>query len=510
MTRSWAVSALALAVAAAPARAQSQPATPLTTQALAHAQNAAATAALTLDQAIAAAIASNARHVAAEADEAAAVARRGQARSAWYPQVSGRLVGSVLDEDPTFLFPAATITVPASTFVVPPSAVTLPENGFGPGFPAADVTLPIGGAAFPVPAQHYEVPSQNVRLADRALVTGTLHAMYALYTGGLARARLAQASAGIDAARHGRRESDAALAYDVSRAYWGVVLARRLHAVASDTRERLAVTLEMTERLYQAGSGRVKKTDYLRHKSMVDSVDAMVIDFASQERAAYDALVTLVGWRGPGPLVLATAEFPDGPPPPAVEAAASGAVAANPRIGQVDAGRLAASAGIDAARAGHRPKVGLMASVTRIGNSYEAGLVTPANRTAWSVGFGVDVPIFEGFRVTHEVAEARAAERRLAALSTALRDGVALDARQAALAIDKGVAQQAAAGRAYAAATENRELHIRAYQDELVETKDVIEAQLMEALLAGQLFKVQFELAEARAHLAMLEGRTTR
>ena len=33
---------------------------------------------------------------------------------------------------------------------------------------------------------------------------------------------------------------------------------------------------------------------------------------------------------------------------------------------------------------------------------------------------------------------------------------------------------------------ENRELNERAYQEELVETKDVIEAQLMEALLAGK------------------------
>lgn len=508
MTRPWVATLLALAASAAPALAQSPSPEPIRLQAAAHAQAAgAATTALTLDQAIAAAVATNARRAAAVAQQDVAAARRGQARSAWYPQLSARLSGTRLDQDPNFLFPASSITVPASTFVLPPSAMTLPANAFGPGFPAVDVTLPIGGAAFPVPAQRYDVPAQDVRLADRTLVTGTLQAMYALYTGGLAQARLAQASAGVEAARHEVRDTEAALAFDVTRAYWGVVLARKLRTVAGETRDRLAVTLELTERLYQAGSGRVKKTDYLRHKSMVDTVVSMVAEFETAERAALDALATLTGWNGPQPPVLASADFPGAAEAPAAEAAARAALATNPRIGQVDAGRAAASAGIDAALAGHRPKVGLFASVTRIGNSYEAGLVTPDNRTAWSVGVGVDVPIFEGFRVTHEVAEARAAERRLTALASALRDGVALEARHSAMAIEKGLAQQAAAGRAYASATENRELHIRAYQDELVETKDVIEAQLMEAILAGQLFKVQYDLIEARARLALLEGR---
>jgi outer membrane protein len=511
MTRPWVAMLLALAASATPALAQSQSPEWIRMQGVAHTQTAdAATEALTLDQAIAAAVATNARRTAAVAQHDVAAARRGQARSAWYPHLSARLSGTQLDQDPNFLFPAASITVPASTFVLPPSALTLPANAFGPGFPAQEVTLPVGGAAYPVPAQRYEVPAQDVRLADRTLLTGTLQAMYALYTGGLARARLAQASAGLEVSRHEVREADAALAFDVTRAYWGVILARKLREVAGETRDRLSVTLELTERLYQTGSGQVKKTDYLRHKSMVDSVVSMVAEFEMSERASLDALVTLTGWQGPQPPVLAASDFPTAAPAPTVEAAATAALAANPRLGQVDAGRAAASAGIDAARAGHRPRVGLFASVTRIGNSYDAGMVTPDNRTVWSLGVGVDVPIFAGFRVTHEVAEARAAERRLAALGTALRDGVALEARQAAMAVEKGLVQRAAAGRAYASATENRELHIRAYQDELVETKDVIEAQIMEAILAGQLFKVQFDLVEALARLDFLEGRAGR
>jgi hypothetical protein len=45
-----------------------------------------------------------------------------------------------------------------------------------------------------------------------------------------------------------------------------------------------------------------------------------------------------------------------------------------------------------------------------------------------------------------------------------------------------------------------------AYQQELVETKDVIEAQLMESLLKANFQKTLFDLAEAQARLQLVVG----
>jgi outer membrane protein len=47
---------------------------------------------------------------------------------------------------------------------------------------------------------------------------------------------------------------------------------------------------------------------------------------------------------------------------------------------------------------------------------------------------------------------------------------------------------------------------VRAYQEGLVETKEVIEAQLMEALMSGQYQKVLYDHVEARAKLDFLVG----
>ena len=89
-----------------------------------------------------------------------------------------------------------------------------------------------------------------------------------------------------------------------------------------------------------------------------------------------------------------------------------------------------------------------------------------------------------------------------------LRDGVALQIRSACFDLVKTQEQQKANLEASRSATENRELNMRAYQDELVETKDVIEAQLMEALFSGQYQKALYDHVEALARLDLITGST--
>jgi outer membrane protein TolC len=311
------------------------------------------------DQCIAAAIAHDGRSKAAGHGVEIADARRGQALSSRYPSLSARLTATRFDEDPNFVFPASSIDVPASSFTIPPMVMTLPANAFGPGFPPVNVPLPIPGSTLPVPAQVFHVPEQDVRLMDQTLYSGTLNAMYALYTGGLAGARIAQARAGVDVARHERRQTAAELAFDVTRAYYGVVLAHKLRAVAAETYERMKVTLDLTESLYKAGSGRVKKTDFLRHTAMVETIASMVTEFEAAERSARAALAMLIGWTGPGDPALATDDFVGTFAAPAMEAVRR---AGRESADRPDRGRLGQQAGVRPP--GWPPPGGLFANPT--------------------------------------------------------------------------------------------------------------------------------------------------
>jgi outer membrane protein TolC len=512
MRSAWSVAWAVTVMVGVQSAAAQGPAAPITAAVAALPASPAASAApvdrLTLDQCVTAALKNNGRRKAAEAVEDQASARHGRAMSSRYPSLSATLSATRFDEDPNFVFPGSTIAVPASTIQTPPMVMTLPANAFGPGFPPANVSLPVPSSTIPIPAQAFQVPEQNVKLMDKNLFTGSLNAMYALYTGGLAGARIRQARAGIDAARQERRQTEADLVFDVKRTYYGVVLARKLRATAADTLERMRATLDLTESLYKSGSGRVKKTDYLRHRAMVETIASMVTEFAAQEETARAALATLIGATDKGDPDVADEDFPAGQAPLAVDGLVREALTVNPQIGRVQAGLVATKAGIAAAQAGHLPKVGLFADLHLLGNSYDAGMVTSRNKVTWAFGVGVDVPIFQGFRVVKEVQEAKAGNRALEQQYAALRDGVSFDVRRTVIAIDKARAQLASTGLAYKSATENRELHIRAYQDELVETKDMIESQLVEAVLAGQFFKVQYDMVEARAKLDAILGAT--
>jgi outer membrane protein len=466
-----------------------------------------AAAPLDLEACLALAAKNGTRRKVADASAEIALARQGQALSSRYPEVSASLTGSRLDEDPNFVFPSSAITVPAFAMQTPAMVMTLPANAFGPGFPPVNVPLPVPGSTINVPAQVYTVPEQDVKLMDRNLLTGSFKAFYALYTGGLAGARIAQARAGVAVAREEQRKTDLEVAYDVKRAYYGVVLARQIVRVAKDALARMEGTLELTESLYKNGSGRVKKTDYLRNKAMVDTLRSMVAEAEGQERAARAGLETAVEWTGPGDLEVADKEIVvRDAAPVTVAAALEQAYASSPDIGRVQAGVKAARAGVDAAFAGHLPKVGAFANLTLLGNSYNAGMVTSRNKQMWTVGFGVEVPVFQGFRVAHEVGEARAELKKLEQQQTLLREGIALDVRRACSRLDQALAQRKATRDALDAAAENRDLNTRAYQEELVETKDVIEAQLMEALLEAQHDKVLFDCVEARATLDFVVG----
>ncbi len=68
--------------------------------------------------------------------------------------------------------------------------------------------------------------------------------------------------------------------------------------------------------------------------------------------------------------------------------------------------------------------------------------------------------------------------------------------------------QVKASQEALAAATENRELNVRACQQELVETKDVIEAQLIEFFMHDQYLRVLYDHQSNLSNLEFIVGKT--
>jgi outer membrane protein TolC len=83
-----------------------------------------------------------------------------------------------------------------------------------------------------------------------------------------------------------------------------------------------------------------------------------------------------------------------------------------------------------------------------------------------------------------------------------------LQVKQQFLSIKNASAQTTDSKEAVGYASENRKLHVRAYQDELVETKDVIESQIVEAYAQGANYRAHYALEMGLLSLEYLIGHT--
>jgi outer membrane protein TolC len=442
---------------------------------------------LSLQQCIELAVQKNLYRSASRYSVEIAEAQHQQALSGYWPQIGAKASFSIMDQDPNFIFPSQNISMPTGTALV------------------MQVATP--GGPIQLPLTQLPVPEQNVKLMDRKNFVASLNATLPLYTGGQVSAIVRQAEQGMKAAREEARRTDLQIIYDTTRYYYGAVLARELVQIGKDALTRMEVTLELTENLYTKGSGKVKKTDYLRNKTVVEWLRTAVTALGANEELARGALTNSMGMDWETPVEPAPQELPFVPASVGLKDLVSGAYSFNPDWARLEAGLAAADAKIDEAQSGHLPKVGLFGSLTRIENSYDKGIVTPDNKTSWVIGVGMELPLFNSFRTTGEVREARARLEKLKQQKLLLKEGIALQVKHIFIQLMSSQQQKVSSEAASLSSEESRSLNERAYQEELVETKDVIEAQLIESLMKAQYRKALYDHLEARASLDFVVGR---
>ena len=114
-------------------------------------------------------------------------------------------------------------------------------------------------------------------------------------TEGCAREFGEQSKAGLQVAQQESRCTDLQIIGGVKRLYYGAVMARQVHQVGKDTLARMEATLNLTETMYKEGSGKVKKTDYLGNKVMVETLRSTVALLDKNEAMAQAALAYTMG-----------------------------------------------------------------------------------------------------------------------------------------------------------------------------------------------------------------------
>ncbi len=436
-----------------------------------------------------------------------AEAQHKQALSGHWPQLKASLTAMRMDEDPTFVFPSQSLPLGEASrpFAEAIANAQLAKLGITPDSVGLDAYNNALNMATNEALNHLNaasMPEQKIKLMDRDLLTMTLSLIYPLYTGGKISALARQAKAGVEVSREEARQTDFQIIRDIKQYYYGHILAGQISRMGRAALEQFEATQTLTENLYQHGSGRVKKTDYLRTKVMTSAVRSAIEVLKSNEELSLSALANTMGLAWNTPIAVAKADIPFTPSGGNLDELVAWAHQNNPQMHSVRLGLDAREAKVSEARSGHLPMVALFGNLSRLENAYDGGMVTEENRNSWQIGVSVELPIFNGFRTSKEVQEAKLRLEKLKHQSLLLSEGVALQVKAAFLQIARSEAQVRTLKEALDAAAENRQLTVRAYAQELVETKDIIEAQLLEFVMHGQYLKA---LYDHQVNVAQLE-----
>jgi outer membrane protein len=459
-----------------------------------------------LDDCIAAAMQQNRQRPASRFAVALAEAQHRQALAGNWPQVALKAAYQRMDEAPDFLFPASQMGIPPQTTTVPAGTalITVPAGVLGPVAVQLPVTTP--AQTVTTAGQLFPIPAQDVKLADPTSFFGSVNATWLLFDGGMRRGFREQAAGQVEMMKADARRTDLEIVDAVKRYYFGTVLAHQLCTVGRDTLGRMEATLALTETMYQQGSGRVKKTDFLDNKVMVESLRAMLPLLERNEAMGRAALANTMGLPWNASIRPADAEIALPPAPPGLERLAGDVYQFNPDWARVEAALRALEGGVRTARSGHAPKVALTGELHRWANDYDAGVATRGNKQGYTVGVGLEVPLFDGFLTREKVAAARARVAQLKEQQLLLKEGLGLQLKEVFLGLAASRDAETATHAALQAAEENRALTTRAYHDELVDTEKMIRTQLMEALMAAQHYKTRYDLAAGQARLELIVG----
>jgi len=457
---------------------------------------------VTLEEAIDIALRNNNKIKTSQTDIMIADTMYNQALSANYPTLDLDITAARLDEAPTFEMRGMT-SVDNTQSIALYNSLSAAAGADG----NVNTSGAYAGIAASMPAQATLPIEMEVQMMGRDTVFSQLNMRLPIYTGGKISAIVKQASIAKDIAQQKKRRTKSEVIYDVKRYYYGVILTKQLKQLSDDTIARMGFIRDLTSELYKGGSLNVKKTDYLRSKLSVSLIESLHEEIVQKEAMSKSALLFAMGLSWKDKIDVTQSDIKTPNMDKTLESLVNNAYNYNPEFTSLKLAIDIHGAKVDEAQSEYLPNIGFVASAQNIYSDYEYGLVNDTNKNSWTIGVGVQWSLFNGMRTTNKVEQSRLEKLKLEQQELLLQDGLALQVKQAFLKINSSYKQYNILKKAHVTSQENRDLNTRAYQEDMVETKDVIESQLFESYTTAAYYRSLHDHALARASADFIVGK---
>lgn len=432
---------------------------------------------LTLDNCIQIALEKNKQKEISQRNVQKSEALLKQAQSARMPQLEISSIAYMNDEDLTFKQPPFTVEIPPINF---------------------------GGMILSLAPVNF--PSQEFKMADNKSILTEAILMYPLYTGGKITSIIEQAKMGLNISNNDLQLAEREIKLNVKNTFYSIVLARNVSKIASEALQRLEATFKLTESLFNAGSEKVNKLDYLKNKMTLDAFRGVNSTISSNYKTVIAALKFYMGLDQNEELTInetitdydvATVER---------YLHRESIINSNINIQKIDNAIKVYEYKIDEANSDYYPAIALVGNFRRWDNSYEYSSFTKNNQNIFTIGVGLKWSLFNGFRTNGKVEEMEAELSKYKSQKLFLTDGLKMQKEKLINELNESKEKIASSKAAMLTAIENRELNLRAYQNEMAPVTNFIEAQLFEAILSAQYEAALFSQAATIFKLEHLFG----
>ena len=267
----------------------------------------------------------------------------------------------------------------------------------------------------------------------------------------------------------------------------------------------------LTKQFYESGESlNVKKTDYLSIQVTVALIESIVAKIEANRYMVRSALANAMGLPWDSEIEAKYTNDELLPQNYSLSKLVQDAYTNNSDIRKMDIALKISKQQIKEKKSGHYPSLALMGEVSHTYNSYEYGYLSEDNENSWNVGFAAEMPLFDGFKTTNMVNEKKLERKKLFLLQDMVKDGIALQIKNELNTSLIGFKQIQTLKKAKKLARDSRELNIRAYQIEAVESQKVVESQYIESYIKADYLKYVHDYLLSLAKIDKLIGEEVR
>jgi outer membrane protein len=351
-----------------------------------------------------------------------------------------------------------------------------------------------------------DFPAQSFKIADNKSIMTEAMLTYPLYTGGKITSIIEQAKLGLNISKDDARLTEREIKFNVKNTYYGVILARNISRIAGDALLRFEATYKLTESLFNSGSEKVNKLDYLKNKMTLEAFKGMNSTILSNYKTAVSALKFYMG-------IDQSVEISISEENSIYEIETAEKFLTSESLNEMNINNQKLDKAIkvyehkvDEARSDYYPSLALFGNFRRWDNSYEYANFTPENQNIFTVGVGLKWSLFNGFRTEGKIEEMEVEVSKYKTQKALLNDGLRLQREKLFNELQEAKEKVTSSKNAMMTAIENRELNLRAYQNEMASVSDFIESQLIEAILSSQYEAALFMQASTIFKIEQLFG----